>query len=154
MHRGTPDNCRRASRGIYTDLLFCIEIGGNPVKNFLGYCSNTQILVVFILKGSLDLVQVVSLVDILMDVTSSPRYRFSDLATQCLWSHHSPSDAESVLLGQFAAVMGDGDMTIVTWNGRGFDLPVLSMRSLKHGIPYVEGKPGILAARLERTGTA
>lgn len=78
----------------------------------------------------------ISLVDILMDVTSSPRYRFSDLATQCLWSHHSPSDAESVLLGQFAAVMGDGDMTIVTWNGRGFDLPVLSMRSLKHGIPF------------------
>jgi predicted PolB exonuclease-like 3'-5' exonuclease len=32
--------------------------------------------------------------------------------------------------------MAGGEITVVTWNGRGFDLPVLSMRSLKLGIPF------------------
>jgi len=85
----------------------------------------------------------ISHVDIVMDHGGSPRYRFGEAATHCLWAHRSPFDveAEATLLGRFAeamnnGLMGSGDMTIVTWNGRTFDLPVLSMRSLRHGIPF------------------
>lgn len=80
----------------------------------------------------------ISFVDILMDHEGSPRYRFGEASTQCLWAHDPPFDAssEAALLRNFAEAMGIGDMTIVTWNGRTFDLPALSMRSLKHGVPF------------------
>ena len=80
----------------------------------------------------------ISFVDILMDPGGSPRYCFGEVFTQCLWAHDPPFDAASevTLLRNFSETMGSGDMTIVTWNGRTFDLPVLSMRSLKHGVPF------------------
>jgi len=40
------------------------------------------------------------------------------------------------LLENFSEGMGGGEITIVTWNGRSFDLPVLSMRSLKLGVSF------------------
>jgi hypothetical protein len=86
----------------------------------------------------------ISHVDILMDIKSSPRYRLGEVATACMWAHQPPLDLalEASLLGRFAGLMGtcdgepDDSTTLVTWNGRTFDLPVLSMRSLKHGIPF------------------
>lgn len=87
----------------------------------------------------------ISWVDILMDFQSSPRYRFDGAATDCRWVHPQSPDAdpETALLRRFADAMGvsgngesDANITLVTWNGRTFDLPVLSMRSLKHGIPF------------------
>ncbi len=42
--------------------------------------------------------------------------------------------AESELISRFWQVF-ESCQTLVTFNGRGFDLPVLEMRALKHGIP-------------------
>lgn len=42
---------------------------------------------------------------------------------------------ERAILEAFAGFMRDQSPTLVTWNGRGFDLPVLQLRSLRHGIP-------------------
>lgn len=42
---------------------------------------------------------------------------------------------EQVQLQEFARFVGDKQPTIVTYNGRGFDLPVISLRCLRFGIP-------------------
>ena len=41
---------------------------------------------------------------------------------------------EAGMLADFAEFMGKYEPTMVTWNGRGFDLPVLMLRSLRHGV--------------------
>src|SRR5215468_11433458 len=42
--------------------------------------------------------------------------------------------------GTLAALAGyldaHRDLTIVTWNGRGFDLPVVAARCLRHGVAF------------------
>lgn len=43
-------------------------------------------------------------------------------------------DNEPELLTQFSTWLTSLDATLVTWNGRGFDLPVLSLRSFRHGL--------------------
>jgi predicted PolB exonuclease-like 3'-5' exonuclease len=45
------------------------------------------------------------------------------------------ADEEPALLTSWATFMNKSRPTIVTWNGRGFDLPVLNLRSLQRGIP-------------------
>ncbi len=42
---------------------------------------------------------------------------------------------EAEMLTDFAGWLGRSRPTIVTWNGRGFDMPVITSRTLKHGIP-------------------
>ena len=42
---------------------------------------------------------------------------------------------EAGMLADFADFVTQRRPTIVTWNGRGFDLPVLALRSFGHGIP-------------------
>lgn len=42
---------------------------------------------------------------------------------------------ERGILEDFAAVLNERKPCVVTYNGRGFDLPVIAMRSLRHGIP-------------------
>jgi hypothetical protein len=42
---------------------------------------------------------------------------------------------EKLLLSAFVDFVSREKPTIVTWNGRGFDLPVLTLRSFKYGIP-------------------
>jgi 3'-5' exonuclease len=51
---------------------------------------------------------------------------------------------EGGMLADFAEFMGKWEPTIVTWNGRGFDLPVLMLRSLRYGVsaPWYYRKPG------------
>lgn len=72
----------------------------------------------------------------------SPRYRYAGRSTRCLWEHGEGEDeAETSLVGGFADDMkacfeAQPSTTIVTWNGRNFDLPVLSMRALKLGVPW------------------
>ena len=80
----------------------------------------------------------ISTVDICMDFEKSPRYRFDAAKTSCNWGCHPSCDEmfEMGLLENFSEGMGEGEITIVTWNGRSFDLPVLSMRSLKLGVPF------------------
>jgi 3'-5' exonuclease len=41
---------------------------------------------------------------------------------------------EGGMLADFAEFMAKWKPTIVTWNGRGFDLPVLMLRSLRYGV--------------------
>lgn len=43
--------------------------------------------------------------------------------------------AEPMMLDDFASWLSRSRPTIVTWNGRGFDMPVITSRTLKHGIP-------------------
>lgn len=52
---------------------------------------------------------------------------------------------ESQVLEEFADFVGDRHPTLVTFNGRRFDLPVLANRMLKHGVPfpaYYAGRSG------------
>ena len=44
---------------------------------------------------------------------------------------HKP---ESLMLGDFATYIERTKPTIITWNGRGFDMPVITSRALRHGI--------------------
>jgi hypothetical protein len=48
-----------------------------------------------------------------------------------------PRALEREILTRFAASMGksSGPPDLVTWNGRGFDLPVILTRSMRYGIP-------------------
>ncbi len=42
---------------------------------------------------------------------------------------------ERVMLTDLAAYLGKTRPTIVTWNGRGFDMPVITSRTFRHGVP-------------------
>jgi predicted PolB exonuclease-like 3'-5' exonuclease len=56
----------------------------------------------------------------------------------------APPD-ESKVLQEFAEFIGERFPTMVTFNGRRFDLPVLANRMLKHGVPfpaYYAGRSG------------
>jgi hypothetical protein len=79
-----------------------------------------------------------SYVDVGMDPAKESRYYFDRCYSECLWSSdvsQARADAaEHRLLETFSAAMTDPAVTLVTWNGRGFDLPVISMRSLGHKI--------------------
>lgn len=50
---------------------------------------------------------------------------------------------EAGMLADFAEFVDKWEPTLVSWNGRGFDLPVLMLRSLRHGIsaPWYYRKP-------------
>lgn len=45
-------------------------------------------------------------------------------------------ESEKAMVSMFGATMADRPATLVTWNGRGFDLPVLNMRALRWGVPW------------------
>jgi predicted PolB exonuclease-like 3'-5' exonuclease len=51
---------------------------------------------------------------------------------------------EAGMLADFAEFMGKWKPRLVTWNGRGFDLPVLMLRSLRYGlsVPWYYRDPG------------
>ena len=51
-----------------------------------------------------------------------------------VWSLGTPEAPESELVQRFFDGIGKYTPTLVSWNGRGFDLPVLHYRSLLHGI--------------------
>jgi predicted PolB exonuclease-like 3'-5' exonuclease len=42
---------------------------------------------------------------------------------------------EGEMLRDFAAWLSRSRPTVVTWNGRGFDMPVITSRTLRHGVP-------------------
>ncbi len=84
-------------------------------------------------------------VDVVMDPGGSPRYRFDRVRSVCSWpATGDPREAdehEVRILRWFDEYMLKGPScgelpTLVTWNGRGFDLPVLTLRGLKHGVPF------------------
>jgi predicted PolB exonuclease-like 3'-5' exonuclease len=43
---------------------------------------------------------------------------------------------EAGMMTDFAEFMGKWKPNLVTWNGRGFDLPVLALRALRHGLSF------------------
>lgn len=43
---------------------------------------------------------------------------------------------EHAILSEFSRFMGERAPDLVTYNGRGFDLPVIAARCLRHGIPF------------------
>jgi len=77
----------------------------------------------------------ISYVDVSFDPVATPKYKFASCATDCRWSRDPKQlDAEErSLLVDFGKIAAP-DVHYVSWNGRTFDLPVISMRSLKHGI--------------------
>jgi predicted PolB exonuclease-like 3'-5' exonuclease len=42
---------------------------------------------------------------------------------------------ERDMLGDFASWLDRARPTVITWNGRSFDMPVITSRALKHGVP-------------------
>jgi len=46
----------------------------------------------------------------------------------------SPDQSERALLGDFSRLVGKNRPLLVTYNGRGFDLPVIALRALCHGV--------------------
>jgi len=77
-----------------------------------------------------------SCVDVVFDLNHDPKYRFGGCWSDCLWCPWDLAEAdrqERIILDKFGAGICD-DVHLVTWNGRGFDLPVISMRSLKHRV--------------------
>jgi len=84
----------------------------------------------------------ISYVDICFDLSHAPKYWYDKCYTECLWDatgSTARADAfERRLLAHFNEVMtGAGEVDsslihLVTWNGRGFDLPVIVLRALKY----------------------
>lgn len=65
-------------------------------------------------------------------------YKLVGCKTECAWTHAGDegSDAiERALLANFVDAQEGDEATIVTWNGRTFDLPVINMRSFLHALP-------------------
>jgi len=55
-------------------------------------------------------------------------------AKLAVWSLGEPGDGEAVLIGRFFELFDRYTPQVVSWNGGGFDFPVLHYRSLIHGI--------------------
>lgn len=51
-----------------------------------------------------------------------------------VWSLGEPDSSEAELVTRFFAGIDKFRPTLVSWNGGGFDLPVLQYRALKHGV--------------------
>lgn len=60
----------------------------------------------------------------------------SDLGPKRLGIIGRESDDEAVILREFSELLDRHQPTLVTYNGRGFDLPVLAMRCFRHGVPF------------------
>jgi predicted PolB exonuclease-like 3'-5' exonuclease len=71
--------------------------------------------------------------DVDMQPTKDKSYRLVGGASLCNWTL---STSERGMLERFGSEQDEHPATLVTWNGRTFDLPVLSMRALHHGIPW------------------
>ena len=51
-----------------------------------------------------------------------------------IWSLGSPDSSEKELIETFFRLVDRREPTLITWNGIGFDLPVLVYRALHHGV--------------------
>ena len=51
-----------------------------------------------------------------------------------VWSLGEPADGEAALIGRFFELFDRYTPQVVSWNGGGFDFPVLHYRSLIHGV--------------------
>jgi len=60
----------------------------------------------------------------------------SDLTPKRLGIIGRQSEDEATILREFSDLVDNHQPTLVTYNGRGFDLPVIAMRCFRHGIPF------------------
>jgi predicted PolB exonuclease-like 3'-5' exonuclease len=60
----------------------------------------------------------------------------ADLSPRRLGIIGKESDDEEVILREFSELVEKHRPTLVTYNGRGFDLPVIAMRCFRHGVPF------------------
>lgn len=63
-------------------------------------------------------------------------YCYKNHYSECSWDHSNLDKAEAELLRSFLQVQDNDAATMVTWNGRTFDLPVINLRAFKHNIPW------------------
>jgi predicted PolB exonuclease-like 3'-5' exonuclease len=80
----------------------------------------------------------ISYVDIEFDPSNHPRYFYAgENYSECRWglTPESMDEHEEYLLRAWVEGMSKPAIHLVSWNGRTFDLPVLAMRSFKHGLP-------------------
>jgi len=87
----------------------------------------------------------ISYVDVVFDPTKNPKYAYGGCYTECRWglTKESMDEHEEFLLRAWGEAMATPGVHLVTWNGRTFDMPVIAMRTFKHGLPakwYYEGK--------------
>lgn len=76
-----------------------------------------------------------STVDVGFDPGHDPKYWLLGCRSRCEWSGDDveADRLERDVLFEFGGRMdSDAAVHLVTWNGRGFDLPVIAMRSLRH----------------------
>ena len=73
--------------------------------------------------------------DVELKVGKIKTYELVSYHSRAAWSTDLLAD-ESLLIGAFGLAQDKYPATVVTWNGRTFDLPVLSMRAFKLGIPW------------------
>jgi len=123
-------------------------VGGRPHESYQGGEGTYREPVVEVVDGLPPpyacRVVSISTVDVCFDPTHSPPYWYDRCSTECFWAADGSAaraDAlERRLLQSFHEAMSAGSevaaslIHLVTWNGRQFDLPVIMMRSLKHGI--------------------
>lgn len=75
------------------------------------------------------------------DLTSTDDafYLFEGVYSYCNWGgpslYHQDLN-ERRLISAFSEAQDGDNATLVSWNGRSFDLPVLNLRALKHKIPF------------------
>jgi len=63
-------------------------------------------------------------------------YSLEDYRSDCRWGYGAEADViEAAMLRRFGETQTDDAATLVTWNGRTFDLPVINLRSFLHRIP-------------------
>ncbi|OQX68718.1 MAG: hypothetical protein B6A08_08515 [Sorangiineae bacterium NIC37A_2] len=60
----------------------------------------------------------------------------ADLAPRRLGLVGRETEDEATIVREFAELVERHQPTLVTYNGRGFDLPVIAMRCLRHGVPF------------------
>ena len=82
----------------------------------------------------------ISWVDLKNDEANDNWFHFSDSAVRTNWTHETgvgfetPDEIEGRILAEFSHAQNKDRATLVSWNGRTFDLPVIALRSMKQGI--------------------
>lgn len=71
--------------------------------------------------------------DVELKIDEPKRYEFAGFSKQAFWKD---AESEKLMLELVRKTMVANPATLVTWNGRTFDLPVLSARALHHGVPW------------------
>jgi hypothetical protein len=80
----------------------------------------------------------IAYLDMRFDPANKPCYWYVGSGSVCRWSgvDEEADRLERQMLLDFSAQMeAEQSINLVTWNGRGFDLPVIMMRSLHHRLP-------------------